>query len=222
MSWSSLLLLFCHVSTLTHIYRHFKYEIPQRMMATSWCRVPRATGLPTSKRQTMQHQAKNPTNFRSFQSLLFWSCQANSSALDLGKIGKECWKQLEKLWGLSLYTVGPTWSNLTPDSSSTLCILIPRSNQGARKQQPAERKLAQRAIRVLLRFLSYEYDRTNWAVKKIVETCNVGHMAIKKSTLKHVDKNSSRPELCKNQHTRRSLRQIMLGQMSRDSRIMYV
>ena len=166
-------------------------------MPTSLCRVPRATGLPTSKRQTMQHQAKNPTNFRSFQSLLFWSSWPYR--LEAKNAGNSL-----QLWGLSLYTVGPTWSNLTPDSSSTLCILIPvRSNQGARKQQPAERKLAQRAIRVLL---SYENDRTNWAVKKIVEACW---------------KNSSRPELWKI-GTRRSLRQIMLGQMSRDSRIMYV
>lgn len=171
MSWSSLLLLFCHVSTLTHIYRHFKYEIP-----SEWCRhhgavclVPLGCQLPNVRPCSIKQRIQPIFDLSRVDS--FEAAKQILLLLTLQARGKECWKQLAALRFVTVHSR----SNMVqpPDSSS---------NQGARKQQPAERKLAQRAIRVLL---SYENDRTNWAVKKIVETCW---------------KNSSRPELCKNRH----------------------
>lgn len=108
MSWSSLLLLFCHVSTLTHIYRHFKYEIP-----SEWCRhhgavclVPLGCQLPNVRPCSIKQRIQpifDLSRVHSFEAakqiLLLLTLQARGNA------GSSL-----QLWGLSL-SVGPTWSN---------------------------------------------------------------------------------------------------------------
>ena len=193
MSWSSLLLLFCHVSTLTHIYRHFKYEIP-----SEWCRhhgavclVPLGCQLPNVRPCSIKQRIQPIFDLSRVYS--FEAAKQILLLLTLQARGKECWKQLAALRFVTVHGRSNMVQPYTRFIQYRLCILIPvRSNQGARKQQPAERKLAQRAIRVLLSYekrsnkLSSEENR--WSMlKKLISS-----WALQKSALEdHCDKSCS-------------------------------
>lgn len=175
MSWSSLLLLFCHVSTLTHIYRHFKYEIP-----SEWCRhhcavclVPLGCQLPNVRPCSIKQRIQPIFDLSRVYS--FEAAKQILLLLTLQARGKECWKQLAALRFVTVHGR----SNMVQPYTRFIQYLVhpdpcpqqPRCSQAATSGKKARPKGNQSPSELRKRSNKLSSEENRWSMlKKLISS----------------------------------------------------